>query len=323
MGRRPIPTAPSDVVVGIPAELLERRPDIRSAERAAAAQAEQIGIAQADLYPHISITGTLGYSAMNASQLFTPAQLQRQSWGRRSPGTSSTTAGISNNVRLQDATFQQALLDYRTAVLTANQEAEDGLVAFLRSQEQRKLFAEGVVAAKQAYQIVVSQYQVGTVDYTRLAQVQGTMVSQEDSEAQARGAIALGLIEVYRALGGGWEIRLGPAPASGLPPPGALAAHTRTLREQPGRGSVAVGRHGRLARIIYGSAITTRSARHWVKTGSKRGQNYFLATELVLARFVRFLPAIKWLACAKGPRYYTATRLSMPSLPTKPTRSWS
>src|SRR5205814_835690 len=103
---------------------------------------------------------------------------------------------LAANVRLQDAKFQQTLLDYRTAVLTANQEAENGLVAFLQSQEQDKLLAEGVVAAKKAYQIVVSQYRVGTVDYVRLAQVQNTLVTQEDSEAQARGSIALGLVQV-------------------------------------------------------------------------------------------------------------------------------
>ncbi len=228
LGRRPIPAAPSEVVVDIPARLIERRPDIRAAERTAAAQAEQIGIAQAALYPHIAITGTLGYSALNASRLFTPANFNG-SLGPSFTWNILNYGRISNNVRLQDATFQQALLDYRTAVLTANQEAEDGLVTFLRSQEQRKLIAEGMVAAKRAYQIVVSQYQVGAVDYTRLAQVQGTMVSQEDSEAQARGAIALGLIQVYRALGGGWEIRLGQAAACGLPQPGAAPAGTTNL----------------------------------------------------------------------------------------------
>ena len=138
LGQRPIPTAPTEVVVGIPAQLLERRPDIRSAERAAAAQAQQIGIAQADLYPHISITGTLGYSAQNASQLFTPAAFNG-SVGPSFTWNILNYGRLANNVRLQDAKFQQTLLDYRTAVLTANQEAEDGLVAFLKSQEQTKL----------------------------------------------------------------------------------------------------------------------------------------------------------------------------------------
>ena len=121
---------------------------------------------------------------------------------------------IANNVSMQDARFQQTLLDYRNAVLAANQEAEDGLAAFLRSQEQCRHFADGVVAAKQAYQIVISQYQAGAVDYTRLALVQSNLVMLEDAEAQARGSIAMGLVQVYRALGGGWEIRL----AQPLPP---------------------------------------------------------------------------------------------------------
>ena len=153
LGQRPIPTAPNDVVVGIPAQLLERRPDIRSAERNAAAQAQQIGIAEAELYPHISITGTLGYSALNASQLFTYPAFEG-SVGPSFQWNILNYGRIANNVRLQDAKFQQTLLDYRTAVLTANQETEDGLVSFLRSQEQAKMLAEAVVAADKAFRIV-------------------------------------------------------------------------------------------------------------------------------------------------------------------------
>jgi NodT family efflux transporter outer membrane factor (OMF) lipoprotein len=218
LGERPIPTAPTDVVVGIPAQLLERRPDIRSAERAAASQAQQIGIAQAELYPHISITGTLGYSAINASQLFTYPSLNG-SVGPTFTWNILNYGRIQNNVRLQDAKFQQTLLDYRTAVLTANQEAEDGLVAFLKSQEQAKLLAESVIAANKAFELVVSQYQAGTVDFNRLATIETNLVQQQDLQAQARGQIALGLIQVYRSLGGGWEIRLGQQAVSRLPAP--------------------------------------------------------------------------------------------------------
>jgi outer membrane protein TolC len=216
LGQRPIPTAPSEVVVGIPAQLLERRPDIRSAERAAAAQAQQIGIAQAALYPHISITGTLGYAAQNASQLFTPAAFNG-SIGPAFQWNVLNYGRLANNVRLQDAKFQQTLLDYRTAVLTANQEAENGLVAFLKSQEQARLLAEAVVAANDAFQTVLAQYRVGLVDFNRLATIETNLVTAQVSQAQARGSIALGLVQVYRALGGGWEIRLGQAAASGLP----------------------------------------------------------------------------------------------------------
>ena len=198
-------------------------PDIRAAERTAAAQAQQIGIAQADLYPHISITGSLGYSAQNASQLFTYPSFNG------SVGPSFTWNILNygrfiNNVRLQDAKFQQTLLDYRTAVLTANQEAEDGMVAFLKSQERTKLLTESVVAADKAFQIVVSQYRVGTVDFNRLATIETNLVQQQDLQTQARGQIAMGLVQVYRALGGGWEIRLGQGPATGSPQPAASPA---------------------------------------------------------------------------------------------------
>ena len=218
LGQRPIPTAPRDVVVGIPAQLLERRPDIRSAERAAAAQAQQIGIAQAALYPHIDITGNFGWTAQNASQLFTYPAFNGAvgpsfTWNILNYGV------LANGVRLQDARFQQTLLDYRTAVLTANQEVEDGLVSFLKSQEQTRMLTEAVIAADKAFQIVLSQYRVGTVDFNRLATIETNLVTAQVSEAQARASIALGLVTVYRQLGGGWEIRLGPNAVSRLPQP--------------------------------------------------------------------------------------------------------
>ena len=117
------------MAVDLPADLLRRRPDVRAAERAAAAQAEQIGIAEAEFYPHISLNGTLGYSSAKLPQLFTPGNFTSVggpsfSWNILNYGR------IANNVSMQDARFQQTLLDYRNAVLTANQEVEDSLAAF-------------------------------------------------------------------------------------------------------------------------------------------------------------------------------------------------
>ncbi len=210
LAKQPIPTAPKDVVAGIPAQLLRRRPDVRRAERAAAAQAQQIGIAQAALYPQFSIVGTLGYSALNASKLFTEPSFN-SSIGPSVQWNILNYGRIANNVRLQDAVFQQTLLDYRTAVLTANQEAEDGLITFLRAQEQTKLLNQSVAAAALAYQIAVSQYRAGLVDFNRVDTVEQNLVQQQVLQTQARSQIATGLIQVYRALGGGWQIRLGPA----------------------------------------------------------------------------------------------------------------
>ena len=138
LSERPIPAAPVEAVVGIPAQLLERRPDIRSAERAAAAQSEQIGIAQSDWYPHISILGTLGYATtgQGLSHLFTPAN-QVGSVGPSFQWNILEYGRILGNVHLQDAQFQAALLNYRATVLNANQEAENGLVTYVRARARR------------------------------------------------------------------------------------------------------------------------------------------------------------------------------------------
>ena len=186
----------------------------------AAARSEQIGIAQSDWYPHISILGTLGYSAtsQSLSQLFTPAN-QFGAVGPSFQWNVLQYGRIANNVRLQDAKFQETLLAYRAVVLNANREAEDGLVTYLRAQERASLLRESVIAANKAYGIVVSQYQAGRVDFTTVSTIELTLVQQQDLYTQSLGLIDQGLIQVYRALGGGWEIRLGNGYKSNLPPP--------------------------------------------------------------------------------------------------------
>lgn len=207
IGAGPILVAPEQVVVGIPCDLVRRRPDVREAERRVASQAEQIGIAQADFYPSFFINGTLGYQARNFSQLFS-SNAFNSSVGPSFQWNILNYGRIVNNVRLQDATLQELIVVYQQRVLDANQEAEDGLVTFLRAQERAKLLNESVIAAQSAVDIVVSQLQQGAVDFNRYATIEQNMVTQQDLYAQARGQIAEGLITVYRALGGGWQIRL-------------------------------------------------------------------------------------------------------------------
>ena len=226
-----IPTAPPEVAVGLPAELLRRRPDVRRAERLAAAQSAQIGVAEAEFYPHISITGSLGYAA--GVPLLPPiAALGQKGPNAGLEGNIGPTfqwnilnyGRIVNNVRLQDARFEELVAAYQGTVLTAAQEVENGLVTFLRAQERAKLQAASVKDAEKAVRLVVAQYREGTVDFTRVTQIQLNLVPLLDTLAQARGETGLGLIQVYRALGGGWQLRLigdqmAPPPAPGLPPP--------------------------------------------------------------------------------------------------------
>jgi NodT family efflux transporter outer membrane factor (OMF) lipoprotein len=212
LGNAPIPTAPKEVAVGIPADLLRRRPDVRRAERQAAAQCAQIGVAEAEFYPHIFINGSIGASAQHFKDLF----VSKASTGTIGPSFQWEILNygrILNNVRLQDATFQQLVTAYQNTVLNANEEVENGLVTFLRGQERTRFQADSVKYAEKVVNAVFKQYELGTIEYTRVLVTQQNLVQQQDTLAQAQGEIATGLIQVYRALGGGWQIRV-----TGCPP---------------------------------------------------------------------------------------------------------
>jgi NodT family efflux transporter outer membrane factor (OMF) lipoprotein len=225
LGSGPIPTAPPEVAVGIPADLLRRRPDVRQAERLAAAQAEQIGIADAAFYPSLTINGTLGYSASNFGELFNSSALNG-SVGPSFQWNLLNYGRILNNVRLQDGKLQELIVTYQLAVLQANADVENGIITFLRAQRVSRLADESVDAAVRASNQVILQLQAGSVDYSRYALIAQNLVTYQDAMAQARGQIAQGLVAVYRALGGGWELRMEnaqQAPANPVPPqPGAL-----------------------------------------------------------------------------------------------------
>ncbi len=212
-GTSGIPVCPSQVVVGIPADLLRRRPDIRSAEYRAAAQSAQIGVAKADLYPAFSLTGTFGFLS---SDVGTSSLSDMFQWKSRSAQAGPSFqwnifnyGRITNNVRLQDARFQELLLTYQNAVLTAQQEVEDNLVAFLRAQERADFLAKSTAAAGNALDLAVKQYREGIKDFTTVLIAQQVLLNEQDNLAVTLGNISSSLVGIYRALGGGWEIREG------------------------------------------------------------------------------------------------------------------
>jgi NodT family efflux transporter outer membrane factor (OMF) lipoprotein len=212
-GSSAIPVPPPLVAVGIPAELLTRRPDIRSAMYRAAAQSAQIGVAKAELYPAFSLSGTFGFLSTDVST-FNLIDLFR--WGSRyytvGPGVQWPILDywrITNNVRVQDARFQELLIGYQNSVLKAQQEVEDSLVAFVRSQEQGQFLADSASAAKRSLDIARAQYAEGARDFTAVLSAEQTLLREQDSLASTLGAVAGNLIGVYRALGGGWQIREG------------------------------------------------------------------------------------------------------------------
>ncbi|MEN6365956.1 MAG: TolC family protein [Thermoguttaceae bacterium] len=209
LGSGKIPAVPSEVVLDIPADLLRRRPDVRRAERQAAAQAEQIGIATSDLYPSFYINGSMGYSARNFPDLFKNTSFTG-SVGPSFQWDLLNYGRIANNIHYQDAKFQELATVYQNTVLTACKEVENGLITFLRQQRRTKLLDESVAADAAAVETVILQYEKGSVDFNRYATIAQNLVVQQDAAASSRGEISQGLVAVFRALGGGWEIRLEP-----------------------------------------------------------------------------------------------------------------
>jgi NodT family efflux transporter outer membrane factor (OMF) lipoprotein len=220
LGDAPIPTAPTEVAVGVPADLLRRRPDVRRAERLAAAQSAQIGVAEADFYPTISLNSTFGWSAEEFKDLFAHGSF-RGNVGPSFQWEILNYGRILNNVRVQDAHFQELVVSYQSTVLKAGEEVEDGLVTFLRAQKRARDQDESVKAEMAAFKQAIAQYKGGLVDYNRVVVIQERLVERQQTLAEAQGQIALGLIQVYRALGGGWQIRCGEGAAASQ---GACAA---------------------------------------------------------------------------------------------------
>jgi len=207
-GAKPIPSPPAEVAVGMPAELLRRRPDIRRSERQVAAQSELIGVAKADLFPAFSISGTFGFTASDFNKWFNGNSFNGVG-GPSFQWNLFNYGRLTNNVRTQDALFQQLGADYQNTVLRAYQETEDSIVAYLREQDRVTFLAASVKASRRSVDLSLAQYREGAADYQRVLDSQSTLVSAQNSLAQSQGSVALNLISLYKALGGGWQIREG------------------------------------------------------------------------------------------------------------------
>ncbi|OQZ00904.1 MAG: transporter [Candidatus Brocadia sp. UTAMX2] len=217
-GHKGIPTAPAEVAISVPAELLRRRPDIRSAELSAAAQCARIGIAKADLYPSFSLLGEIGFQSSSEGgvqsnradidNLFDSSSFY-YAFGPQVKLPFFNYGRIENNVRVQDARFQQLLVNYKNTVLRAAQESEDALIGFLKAQEATAFVQNSAQAAQRSVEIALIQYREGAVDYQRVLDTQRALLQEEIRLAETRSSIATNLIALYKALGGGWELRQG------------------------------------------------------------------------------------------------------------------
>jgi NodT family efflux transporter outer membrane factor (OMF) lipoprotein len=212
-----IPPVPERLAVGLPADLLRRRPDVRQAEYLAMAQNAQVGLAQANLYPSFSLSGSLGLTAAGSTET---TRTGESGFGQLFDTDSLTYAvgpsfvwpflnydRIKNSVRVQDARLQQSLVAYRDTVLRAAQEVEDALVALDGAILQEALLAETVASARRSTEVAQLRFNEGLADYQRVLSAQQGLFSQQSRYVANRSAIVGNFIALYLALGGGWEHR--------------------------------------------------------------------------------------------------------------------
>ena len=200
----PIPVPPDDVTVGLPAELLRQRPDIRRAERALAAQTAQIGVATADLYPQFSLFGTLGVSAVDAVKFFASGNVT-YSFGPQFSWNLFAGGSIRSNIDAQDALTKQALLRYENTVLQAVEETENSMTAYVQERDRRGSLARSVTAAQESVKLVETLYKTGLTDFQNVLDMQRSLFQQQDQLAESEGDVTQNLISIYKALGGGWS----------------------------------------------------------------------------------------------------------------------
>ncbi|PIU52750.1 MAG: RND transporter [Deltaproteobacteria bacterium CG07_land_8_20_14_0_80_60_11] len=206
----PIPPTPLSIPVGLPSELLRRRPDIRRAEAQIHAATARIGVATADLFPKFNLAGSFGVSASDVTRL-SKWTSNFWSWGPSVTWPIFAGGRIYWNIKVQDALQEQALLTYEKTVLTALKDVETALVAYGKQQETRKSLAEAVVNNRKAVDLAMTLYLAGKSDFLNVLIAQRSLFTTEDALAQSTRTVDTNLIALYKALGGGWE-KAGPSP---------------------------------------------------------------------------------------------------------------
>ncbi len=198
----PIPVPPLQVAVGVPADLLRRRPDVRQAERELAAQTARIGVATADLYPKLTLSGSIGLETLSLKNL--PSGSLAFSGGPSITWAIFRGGAIRQNIELQSVLQEEALVRYESVILRALEEVENGLRAYIETQERRKSLTDATQAAQIAAELAQQKYQAGLTDFASVLDAQRSLLSLEEQLAISNGNVSANLVRVYKALGGGW-----------------------------------------------------------------------------------------------------------------------
>jgi NodT family efflux transporter outer membrane factor (OMF) lipoprotein len=199
-----IPFAPPQVPIGIPSELLKRRPDIRRAEAAIHSATARIGVATADLYPKFSLTGSVSFQndqlhgLINSTNRFWTAG-PAVDWQIFSAGR------VSSNIELQKALQQESMLAYQKTVITALADVENALVAYAKEYERHKKLAEAVAHNRKAVDSATQLYERGLADFLNVLVAQRSLFASEEALVQSTRNLSIDLVSLYKALGGGWN----------------------------------------------------------------------------------------------------------------------
>lgn len=201
---QPIPNATLKMAIGVPADVLRQRPDVRQAERQLAAQTAQIGVATAAQYPKLTLSGSIGLDAIKASNMFTTAGLIDSLLGQLTFPIFNA-GSIRQNINVQNALQEQALANYESSVLTALKDVENALVGIAQTQQNLQNLEKAVQTAQRAMTLAQSQYQAGLIDFQNVWQTQRNLLSLQDQYRSSQGQISIYMINLYTALGGGWK----------------------------------------------------------------------------------------------------------------------
>ncbi|MHC4594363.1 MAG: efflux transporter outer membrane subunit [Planctomycetota bacterium] len=201
---RPIPIPSKSIQVGLPADLLRRRPDIRQAERQLAAQTAKIGVATADLYPSFSLTGTFHLEALELSNMGDLSS-RAYSFGPSLRWNIFDGNRIRNSIRIEEARTEQARVRYERKVLSAVEEVENAITAYMQESQRLRALERSNAASEKSVELVQSLYKNGLTDFQNVLDMQRTLFLQQDKLATSQGQVGLNLIRIYKSLGGGWS----------------------------------------------------------------------------------------------------------------------
>jgi len=201
----PIPPAPPIVPVGLPSELLLRRPDVQRVERQLAAATANIGVAKADLFPKFYLTGLAGFESVSADDWFT-AGSRLWSIGPTVQWRIFDAGRIRANIQAQDARQEQALDAYQQTVLTAFEDVENALVSYAKEQTRRRSLEDAVTSSRQSLQLAQKLYKNGLTDFINVLDAERSLYQAQDALVQSDRTVSTDVVALYKSLGGGWEI---------------------------------------------------------------------------------------------------------------------